>query len=724
MTCIAKEKNLCNFNHLAKLTEFFVRKEFHESTRFLIQFNLPFKFLQNISFQYVQHLFLTLFGCSEHIKEQDPGAISKVLEYCKISQFFLDLANAILTGPEILDPKKYDIEYKPQGIGPLLKATTDGNVFFFSVDERPLAYETEVQEVCFPEETKGFVIDVDYLQPVLKGIKKVDFKKLKSMKTRFLSEEDGGQSPKKSNPKVSSKNISTKRYPSLVEKGFYANVAPPLREIKLNSKQRLDLEAGEMSNREIMNQSRGMHKRNSKSTSGAFEDLKLLSKPGTATKVMNRLSLVPEGKTLSDALTPDNLKNTLMAKTGTPTPTHGIMKKPIGSSVPQTPKTPNNEFTTAAAQFFNKGVGQPIKLTPIAPNSVKGSEKKLLLSNFEPEGGRNQMIATAPVTVRANSLTKLVKKPSLADGYSTPSMMMDLKGKSTSKLDFRIHSRTQFGSQGSLNGDPKGPSQVTVARELRTDTIDRNNLLRLNNLYPLSRRDLVLADLDSDAKKPVFSMNGIKGNEHFSLSGCEMLEEMFRRAFLVPQKKNETERAPGEQVEVEEEEKKKMKKYQDTKELGIGEVDHTELWSTVFSENYQVFELLLKNYLLKIKMNTIGENNSGYVSGRIINMILEKCAQNHKYMEPHKEEILNICKKHFQYLCKMIIQSHAWGPKEGVNAYLQDYQVKDLLDSGRLLLANTLKFIIQCDQVNQYSIIYMINDTCWHTLTLWFFSKK
>ena len=716
MTCIAKEKNLCNFNHLAKLTEFLVRKEFHESTRFLIQFNLLFKFLQNISFQYVQHLFLTLFGCSEHIREQDPGAISKVLEYCKISQFFLDLANAILVGPEILDPKKYDIEYKPQGVGPLLKATTDGNVFFFCVDERPLSYEREVQEACFPEETKGFIVDIDYLQPVLKAKKNVDFKKLKSMKTRLISEEDGGKTPKKSIPKVSSKN-STKRYPSLVEKGFYVNTAP-LREIKLNSKQRLDLE-GEMSDRERMNQSRGMHKRNSKSMSGTLEELKLLSKPGTAVKGANRLSLVPEGKTLSDALTLHSLKNALLAKTPTATPNAGIMKKPIGS-IPQTPKTPNNEFQ--AGQFFNKGAGQSIKLTPIAPNSIKGgSEKKLLLSNIEPEGGRNQMVATAPVTIRANSL---VKKPSLADGYSTPSML-DMKGKSTSKLDFRIQSRTrlEYGSIGSLNGDPKGPNQVTVAKELRTDTIDKNNLLRLNNLYPLSRRDLVLADLDSEAKKPAFSMSGIKGNEHYSLSGCEMLEEMFRRAFLVPQKKNEAERAPGEEIE-EEEEKRKMKKYQDTKEIGMGEVDHTELWSTVFSENYQVFELLLKNYLLKIKMNTMGENNSGYVSGRIINMILEKCAQNHKYMEPHKEEILNICKKHFRYLCKMIIQSHAWGPKEGVNAYLQDYQVKDLLDTGRLLLVNTLKFIIQCDQANQYSVIYNVNDTCWHTLVLWFFAKK
>ena len=93
-------------------------------------------------------------------------------------------------------------------------------------------------------------------------------------------------------------------------------------------------------------------------------------------------------------------------------------------------------------------------------------------------------------------------------------------------------------------------------------------------------------------------------------------------------------------------------------------------------------------------------------------------------MEPYTEEILAICKKHFHYLCKMLIQSHAWGSKDGVKVYLQDYQVKDLLDTGRLLLANTLKFIIQCDQPNDYSIIYEINDTCWHTLTLWFFNKK
>jgi len=619
VTCIAKEKNLCNFNHLAKLTEFLVRKEFHESTRFLIQFNLIFKFLQNISFQYVQHLFLTLFGCSEYIKEQDPGAISKVLEYCKISQFFLDLATAILLGPETLDGKKYDIEYKPAGVGPLLRATTDGSVFFFSVDERPLAYEMEVQETCFPEETKGFVVDIDYLQPVLKAKKNVDFKKLKSMKTRIIpddEDEDGNKSPKRSVPKVSSKSMSTKRYPSLVEKDFYPK-AVPLREIKLNSKQRLD-DHGETSDiRLLSNQTpkTGLHKRNSKSVSNAIELLH--SKPTTPVVKNTRLNLVPEGKSLAEAINPDALKNALLTK--------GNMKKPIGS-VPQTPKTPND---SQAAAFF-KGSGQPIKLVPIVPNTVKGSlpgseQKKILLPQIETAAdARNQMTPTAPVTMRANSLQK---KPSLGDGASTPSHLWDLKAKSTSKLDFRIQSRTRLdlGSQTDINGDVRGgPRPVTVARELRTDSIDKNNLLLLNQLYPLSRKDIVLADLDFEAKKPAFSIYGIKANEHYSLSGCEMLEEMFRRAFLLPQKKNETERNRDEGEEKEEEEQRKMKKYQDTKEIGLGEVDHTEFWTTVFSENYQVFELLFKNYLLKIKMNATGENNSGYVSGRIINMLLEK----------------------------------------------------------------------------------------------------
>lgn len=55
---------------------------------------------------------------------------------------------------------------------------------------------------------------------------------------------------------------------------------------------------------------------------------------------------------------------------------------------------------------------------------------------------------------------------------------------------------------------------------------------------------------------------------------------------------------------------------------------------------------------------------------------------------------------------------------------LFNLKVQHPLGSGRIILAKTLYLIIQNDEENEYSVLNEINDTCWHTLVMWFFTKR
>jgi len=63
--CLSRGDTICNFNHLAKICEYFFRKEPGLCINFIIHYNFPFRLIQNAEFEYVHHLLLILFNCSE-----------------------------------------------------------------------------------------------------------------------------------------------------------------------------------------------------------------------------------------------------------------------------------------------------------------------------------------------------------------------------------------------------------------------------------------------------------------------------------------------------------------------------------------------------------------------------------------------------------------------------------------------------------------------------------
>jgi len=534
-----------------------LRKQFHECSRYLIQFNLLYKFLQNIEFDYVQHLFLTVFGCSEHIRDFDILAIGKVLQYCKFTSFFVDLANAILLGPGDLDAKKFDIEYKPTGIGPLLRSPNEEITFFFNAEERPISYGIQLKEDYFIEESKGFIIDIDYLQPVFRAKNKTDFKKLKSLKTSssVLGKETIPQNIEKPRRYI-------KAYPSLLEKN--SDVIQDNQPINLNEKENESIDDVQSSN----TPSSKLRHRNSKSL--AFPQGN--SKP----------NLFPERKDVLLKITKEkgnNLSQALFSKTPK-RETHITLKNLNSPS-----QTPRKHKDSSALGFAT-------------PNSVRGNNRTNLPkieANFKNQlstGNYNLDVlgtfrnyTSQANTPRKNQFLNDKKAQNLIAEPIGPinkaNSYLNKRSNSTSQLDFDQNQRES-------SKDGKAPIKVTVARELSIDTLEKSDLKQLNKLYPLSSKDIIQKELDIEAKKIEFTVSNIKENETFSLPACEMLREVVRKAFSTPFKEEKIGKDDTK------EEEGNSRQYELKKKIGISEIDYTEFWNIFLENKCKVFEIILK----------------------------------------------------------------------------------------------------------------------------------
>jgi hypothetical protein len=113
------------------------------------------------------------------------------------------------------------------------------------------------------------------------------------------------------------------------------------------------------------------------------------------------------------------------------------------------------------------------------------------------------------------------------------------------------------------------------------------------------------------------------------------------------------------------------------------------------------------------------------MSGKIVNKMLMHASSEHPFFEKHRRAMADVSRSYFNFLCKAIIHSHAWIQKpDSNNVYLQTYKVKDPLGTARIMLAETLCYMILNDSINSYGLLHEINDTTWHTLIVWFFEKK
>lgn len=71
---------------------------------------------------------------------------------------------------------------------------------------------------------------------------------------------------------------------------------------------------------------------------------------------------------------------------------------------------------------------------------------------------------------------------------------------------------------------------------------------------------------------------------------------------------------------------------------------------------------------------------------------------------------------------KKIVETYYWEDK--VEFQIQNLILDEIFGHTRYQLLTTFSLIIQNDIPNSCTILNEINESCWHTLILWFFDKK
>ena len=83
-------------NHVAKLTEFFLKKEQDVSVNMLITYNIPFNFILLLDFPIMRNFLTFLIGNMYHHSYLNIKNQVRLWKYFSITNFFIDLANLML----------------------------------------------------------------------------------------------------------------------------------------------------------------------------------------------------------------------------------------------------------------------------------------------------------------------------------------------------------------------------------------------------------------------------------------------------------------------------------------------------------------------------------------------------------------------------------------------------------------------------------------------------
>jgi len=636
VTLATKEDSMCNFNHIAKVTEFLLTKESEVCVNYLIYYNLLYKFAQNIEFPYVQHFFLTLFNCSNdstsRITEQ---AFLKISKYCEIVSFWSDTAKAILYGPLGFDSHKFHFDYKPNGIEALINGAIKPSDLEMLFGDSAPSTKAVNHDPLLENELNGFNLDIDALYTTVVSNKK----KNNGQKSKVINDYENVPTP--------SKEI-IQRYASLREK-YKSTLGSSLADVKETDEK----ESQPSSNRNF----RG--------------DVKRISE-----KSETRLGTVPNDSRRNIAY--QSKKNE-------------VLSNPKSFIVKTIPDYRTFVPTKTTTKFFRPSTQQ-------GATDGKRSISKQMLDPLRTDGFRSIKTANArSEDFGMNSLQQIRDQ----------NMSVTSK-QATSKQHLEVR---RFFRETSK------PEIITLATEYYNDGMTTEDAQMLNILYPLTCTNRIQTEVDKEARKPDFQIPNIKSNDIFSVPACELLDNLFRKALSTTiHDIDET----SESEETMENRGKKLR-HEMKKKLARPDGDYSSFWTAIFCSNSKLFSFLLKNYLFKIKIHHLEDINSGFNAGSIVNMILEK-SETHADIKPFFKDIHAICQDNIKLLCKVIVQSHPWNLRPD-KICIQNLEIVEPLGTGRILLAETLNWIIKHDYLNRYKIIQEINDTCWHTLILWFFNN-
>lgn len=162
---LQREDIICNMNHVAKLTESFILREPDISLNLLFTHNILFSFMLYLNFPLMRNFFLFLIGNLYHHSYLNIKNQTRLWKYLGISNFFIDLANLMLTPfIEKFNMQKTVESFHPFDLSPFLiqkEIKKENNNEITKKDEN------EDQITPLFEEYTGFRTDIDRIKSMI-----------------------------------------------------------------------------------------------------------------------------------------------------------------------------------------------------------------------------------------------------------------------------------------------------------------------------------------------------------------------------------------------------------------------------------------------------------------------------------------------------------------------------------------------------------------------------
>lgn len=157
--------SLCNMNHIAKLTEFFIKIEPDISLNLLMTYHILHSFILYLDFPLIRNFIVSLLGLLPNNSSLNMKNQVRLWNYCLVSDFFLDFTTLMLF-PSL---ERFNIE----------KSKRSPNIFDISLFlvkkelqmDLPLKIDTNDRKIIVFEEYNGFRTDIDRLKGFLNGPK-------------------------------------------------------------------------------------------------------------------------------------------------------------------------------------------------------------------------------------------------------------------------------------------------------------------------------------------------------------------------------------------------------------------------------------------------------------------------------------------------------------------------------------------------------------------------
>ena len=595
-------------NHVAKLTEYFIKRNQDLSINLLFNYNILFKFLQYISFPYVRDFILYFVGNFYHQTRLSIKNQNKLWRYLLNSHFFQDMAKVMFHGTLAkLDSNKstdlykaIDIEinvgthetmadelkedpYNPNSHG----LTADSNAILeeftgFRTDIDRLKGKLQVQSHVFEAKKlsnelmviRSFKIANNKLLDVgKKEPQEVDFglglakKFIKKLEIVRLTEYIDVSKPKEIQVKNSSESPLKSPNRSPLKNQSVLITRPPVG---------LSLSKKLISIKDSKNSSN----RNSFLKSGTIPSFSPNHSKNSSPLRKNDKKALTTIRKITEGISPFETRGYLMGGK------ENHMKAGDNSKVPHNLNiTPESKNKSNQLIKLDKSMQSPHLEAKINPKN-----KDIQLPQLEPTQNNKKTLFNETKNLQV-TLKPVVMNPSMRDLGSAA-----LKG--PSMRDFGPFSYSKL----------PPPAPIEKIRK---------------SLYPLNFKDLEESKLEAKAKAKKFSNEFIeKTDKLFSLHAAEILSQILKNAienYDYPIMKKIIELSGKDYSLL------FSAMFQPEEALFFSTIFEVKLFNFCpFKHNTIVFFLFKKNYLLKIKVNRENPINSAFICGETVNLVISR----------------------------------------------------------------------------------------------------